>query len=155
MSPDKANTGVPDKAEWFTATHWSGVLMAGQACSAQGAEALEKLCRTYWYPLYAYVRRQGHSPHDAQDLTQEFFARLLARNYLGTVGREKGKFRSFLLAALNHFMANELDRARPVKPGDGRVLISLNGDNAEPSYQPHPASPLPPHTPSQQRAPTT
>ena len=118
--------------------------MAGQACSTQAAEALEKLCRTYWYPLYAYVRRQGNSPHDAQDLTQEFFSRLLARNYLGTVGREKGKFRSFLLAALNHFMADERDRARAAKRGGGKVLISLNEDDAETRYQADMASPLPP-----------
>src|SRR5438445_7966211 len=93
----------------FTTTHWSIVLMAGQAASPLVMEALEKLCRTYWYPLYAYVRRQGHSPTDAQDLTQEFFARLLAKNYLAGVERGKGKFRSFLLAALKHFLANEWD----------------------------------------------
>ncbi len=155
MSPDKANTGVPDKAEWFTATHWSVVLMAGQASSPQAAEALEKLCRTYWYPLYAYVRRQGHSPHDAQDLTQEFFARLLARNYLGTVGREKGKFRSFLLAALNHFMADERDRARADKRGGGRALISLNEDDAETRYQADLASPLTPDKIFEKRWATT
>ncbi|PYJ56548.1 MAG: RNA polymerase subunit sigma-24, partial [Verrucomicrobia bacterium] len=75
----------------------------------QARDALARLCRTYWYPLYAYVRRQGHSPHDAQDLTQEFFARLLAKNYLGDVDRSKGRFRSFLLASLKHFLANEWD----------------------------------------------
>jgi hypothetical protein len=91
-------------AEWFTTTHWSVVLTAGQNASPDAEAALEKLCRAYWYPLYAYVRRRGHGPHDAQDLTQEFFARLLEKNYLGTVAREKGKFRSFLLASLNHFL---------------------------------------------------
>ncbi len=129
--------------------------MAGQACSTQAAEALEKLCRTYWYPLYAYVRRQGNSPHDAQDLTQEFFSRLLARNYLGTVGREKGKFRSFLLAALNHFMADERDRARAAKRGGGKVLISLNEDDAETRYQADMASPLPPDKIFEKRWATT
>jgi RNA polymerase sigma-70 factor (ECF subfamily) len=144
MSPDKANTAAPGKAEWFTATHWSVVLMAGQSSSAQAAEALERLCRTYWYPLYAYVRRQGRAPHDAQDLTQEFFARLLAGNYLGTVGREKGKFRSFLLAALNHFMADERDRASAAKRGGGKVAISLDEQEAETRLQADLASPLTP-----------
>src|SRR3989442_229262 len=145
MSPaDENEKPVLDKRQWFATTHWSVVLTAGQCASSQAADALEKLCRTYWYPLYAYVRRQGHSPHDAQDLTQEFFARLLARNYLGTVAREKGKFRSFLLVALNHFMSDERDRARAAKRGGGKVLISLNEDDAETRYQADMASPLPP-----------
>src|SRR5881227_3320946 len=123
MLPDEENTEAPVKAHWFTTTHWTLVLAAGQNASAEAEAALEGLCRTYWYPLYAYVRRKGHSPHDAQDLTQEFFARLLAKNYLATVGREKGKFRSFLLAALNHFMADERDRAMAAKRGGGKALI--------------------------------
>ncbi len=93
-------------AREFTTTHWSVVLSAGRDSSAQ-ADALSKLCRVYWWPLYAFVRRQGHSPHDAQDLTQAFFARLLEKNYLSAVDPRKGKFRSFLLAALEHFLANE------------------------------------------------
>ena len=83
---------------------------------------MEKLCRTYWYPLYAYVRREGYSAADAQDLTQEFFARLLAKNYLAQVGPQKGKFRSFLLAALRHFLSDQRDRARAVKRGGGAEL---------------------------------
>src|SRR5438552_18903334 len=94
----------PTAAGVFATTHWSVVLTAGEPSSQQAAEALEKLCRIYWYPLYAYVRRQGHGPHDAEDLTQGFFARLLEKNYLDQVHREKGKFRSFLLAALKHFL---------------------------------------------------
>ena len=113
------------------------------------------LCRTYWYPLYAYVRRQGHAPHDAQDLTQEFFARLLARNYLGTVGRDKGKFRSFLLAALNHFMADERDRATAAKRGGGKVLIPLDEQEAETRYQADVASPLSPDKVFEKRWATT
>jgi RNA polymerase sigma-70 factor (ECF subfamily) len=144
MSPGQESTPALDKAESFTATHWSVVLTAGQTSSPQAADALEKLCRTYWYPLYAHIRRRGHAPHDAQDLTQEFFARLLARNYLGTVGREKGKFRSFLLAALNHFMADERDRAMTAKRGGGKALISLDDDDAETRYQAEMASPLSP-----------
>src|SRR5207253_1480846 len=126
MSPEQQSTAASVKSEWFTSTHLSVVLMAGQTSSPQAAEALEKLCRSYWYPLYAYVRRKGHPPHDAQDLTQEFFARLLASNYLETVGREKGKFRSFLLAALNHFLADERDRALAAKRGGGKVFLSLD-----------------------------
>src|SRR4051812_9870833 len=83
----------------FTTTHWSVVLAARQTKTPEATEALEKLCRAYWYPLYAFVRRRGHAPHDAQDLTQEFFARLLEKNYLGAVDPGKGKFRSFLLVA--------------------------------------------------------
>lgn len=95
MLPEEQSTTMPvDKSAWFTTTHWTMVLSARQSDSPQAAEALEKLCRTYWYPLYAYVRRRGHAPHDAQDLTQEFFARLLENNSLGVVEREKGKFRS-------------------------------------------------------------
>src|SRR5437660_12389122 len=103
MASDQQSTAGPAKAEWFTATHWSVVLAAGQAASPQAEEALEKLCRTYWYPLYAYVRRQGHSPPDAEDFTQGFFALLLEKSYVGVADREKGKFRSFLLSALNHY----------------------------------------------------
>jgi RNA polymerase sigma-70 factor (ECF subfamily) len=87
-------------AREFTTTHWSAVLSAGRDSSAQASDALAKLCRVYWWPMYAYVRRQGHSPHDAQDLTQAFFARLLEKNYLSAVDPRKGLFRSFLLAAL-------------------------------------------------------
>src|SRR5206468_4435242 len=155
MSSEQQSTVASDKVEWFTATHWSVVLMAGQTSSPEAAGALERLCRTYWYPLYAYVRRQGNSPHDAQDLTQEFFARLLTKNYLATVGREKGKFRSFLLAALNHFMADERDRAMAAKRGGGKVLISLDEEDAETRYQADMASPLSPDKIFEKRWATT
>src|SRR5262245_45606615 len=95
----------------FATTHWSVVLAAGVVAIPGGIEALGKSCRTCWYPLYAYVRRQGRGPEAAQDLTQSFFAQLLARGSLTTVSREKGRFRSFLLAAMNHFLADEWDRA--------------------------------------------
>ena len=131
------------RAKWFTTTHWSVVLTARQGASPEADAALERLCRAYWYPLYAYVR-QGHSPHDAQDLTQEFFARLLEKNYLASVDREKGKFRSFLLASLNHFLANERDRANAAKRGGGRVLISLDETVAEDLYRLEPSSNLSP-----------
>jgi RNA polymerase sigma factor (sigma-70 family) len=100
------------------------------------------LCRTYWYPLYAYVRREGHAPEEAQDLTQEFFARLLARNSLAQVAPEKGKFRSFLLAALRHFLSDQRDRARAVKRGGGAELLSLDAQEAEERYRLEPAEQL-------------
>ena len=97
----------------FATTRWVVVLNAGEAPSAQQADALAQLCQTYWYPLYAYTRRQGASVEDAQDLTQEFFARLLERNYLDRADPNKGKFRWFLLGALKHFLSNQRERARP------------------------------------------
>ena len=103
----------------FTTTHWSVVLAAGQCGTAQSAQALELLCRTYWFPLYAFVCRRGYKEHEAQDLTQEFFARLLAKDDLRAVDRGKGKFRSFLLAAMEHFLAKEWRRASAQKRGGG------------------------------------
>ena len=124
----------------FTATHWSVVLAARDGTSMQAARALEKLCRTYWYPLYAYVRRKGSSAHDAQDLTQGFFAHLLQRSFLENVGPQKGKFRSFLLAALNHFLSDEWDKSRAAKRGGGQTFISLDDDNADELYLSEPDS---------------
>src|SRR6266550_781046 len=102
MLPDEPGpkTPMPEKVKWFSTTHWSVVLVAGQSGSPEAEEAREKLCRAYWYPLYGYVRRQGHAPHDAQDLVQGFFEQLLATNYFGVADRGRGKFRSFLLSAL-------------------------------------------------------
>lgn len=125
--------------EYFATTHWSVVLTAQRSDSTHAHAALSSLCQTYWYPLYAFVRRQGYGAHDAQDLTQEFFARLLAKNYLAVVTREKGKFRSFLLAALKHFLANEWNRAQAAKRGGGREVISLNDTEAESRYRLEPA----------------
>ena len=125
MMPLRDEQAEPRAAErGFTTTHWSVVLAAGRSVSPQASEALEKLCRTYWYPLYAYARREGHTVHDAQDLTQEFFARFLAKDYLNQVEREKGRFRSFLLASLKHFLANERDRSNTLKRGGGCAFIS-------------------------------
>src|SRR5512135_2253240 len=107
----------------FATTHWSVVLAAADERTPEAAAALERLCRTYWYPLYAYVRRAGYSPADAQDLTQEFFGRLLARRSLTRVAPEKGKFRSFLLGALRHFLSDERDRASAVKRGGGKEVL--------------------------------
>jgi RNA polymerase sigma-70 factor (ECF subfamily) len=110
----------------FTTTHWSVVLAAGQHSSPAAQLAMEQLCRVYWYPLYAHVRRRGHDHHTAQDLTQEFFARLLDKQWLNSVAPEKGRFRTFLLVALDHFLANEWRKEQALKRGGGQVPVSLN-----------------------------
>lgn len=115
------------------------VLTAGRNETTHAGAALEKLCQTYWYPLYGYIRRRGNSPEDAQDLTQAFFTRLLERQWLGRADREKGKFRSFLLSALNHFLADEWDRARAQKRGGGNAPLPLQFDSAETRYGFEPA----------------
>jgi RNA polymerase sigma-70 factor (ECF subfamily) len=115
----------------FATTHWSVVLAAGGQNSAQARRSLAALCESYWYPLYCYVRRQGYSAHDAQDLTQEFFLRLLAKNFLGGLSPDRGRFRAFLLAAVKHFLSNERDRARAKKRGGGQKHLPLNFEGAE------------------------
>jgi RNA polymerase sigma-70 factor (ECF subfamily) len=112
----------------MAATRWTVVLAAArQDDAAPAMRALTELCQTYWPPLYAYIRRQGRDAHEAEDLTQEFFARLLAKNYLADADPGKGKFRSFLLASLKHFLANERDRAGAQKRGGGRTILALDG----------------------------
>jgi RNA polymerase sigma factor (sigma-70 family) len=123
----------------FAHTHWSVVLTAGRSNTTQAHVALEKLCRTYWPPIYAFVRRQGHGAHDAQDLTQEFFARLLEKKSLADVDRAKGRFRSFLLAALKNFLANEWDKAQAQKRGGGATLIPIDAGSLESSCGVDPA----------------
>ena len=125
---------APTVPAWFTTTHWSVVMLAGDANSPQAAAALEKLCRAYWLPLYSYIRRQGYGSHDAQDLTQGFFLRLLRMDSFADVSHEKGKFRTFLLAALNHYLSDERDRARAEKRGGGQTIISLDETEAETRY---------------------
>lgn len=120
------------------------VLAAGDAESPAAQDALARLCQTYWYPLYAYVRRRGHSAADAQDLTQEFFARLLARNWIATADQSKGRFRSFLLGAMNHFLADEWDKARAQKRGGGQAPLPLELDTAETSFSREPVDPTTP-----------
>ena len=137
MAPDKP--AAARQAEVFNTTHWSVVLQAGQEHSPQTAAALESLCRSYWYPLYAYVRRQGHPPDDAQDLTQEFFARLLDRKSLRMADRNRGRFRSFLLTSLKHFLINEWNKANREKRGGGRQIISLDVEKTETRFQAEPA----------------
>ena len=126
-----ATSALPASATGkFAGTHWS-VVLAAKGKSTASRVALEALCRTYWQPIYAFVRREGHNPEDAQDLTQEFFVRLLEKNYLGTVDPSKGRFRSYLLASLKHFLANEWDKARAQKRGGGEMLISIDAITAE------------------------
>jgi RNA polymerase sigma factor (sigma-70 family) len=124
----------------FVTTRWSVVLAAQDKASPASAEALEAICRAYWPPLYALVRRQGHAPHDAQDLTQEFFARLLEKNYLHAADREKGRLRTFLHVALKRFLANEWDRARAQKRGGGVAPVSFDTAMAEDRYLQHGAA---------------
>ena len=119
----------------FATTHWSVVLAAGQQDSSQAAEALETLCRTYWYPLYAYIRRRGYSHADAQDLAQDFFVQLLRKNYPARADPAKGRFRNFLLHALNQFLADERERALALKRGGGQVIIPLDDEAAEERYR--------------------
>lgn len=123
----------------FATTHWSVVLAAGDASSPEAAAALEELCRGYWFPLYAYARRSGQDVPAAEDLTQEFFARLLQKDYLRVADRRRGRFRWFLLTAFKCFLANEWDRERALKRGGGQKAIPLDGLTAEQRYQLEPA----------------
>lgn len=118
----------------FPQTRWSVVLQARRETSALSEAALETICRSYWYPLYAHVRRCGHSPHDAQDLTQEFFCRLLEKKWLDTADREKGRLRTFLIVALKNFMAKEWRRASAQKRGGGEIHVPMDTAFAESRY---------------------
>ena len=134
---DSATTSA-EQAAWFTTTHWSIVINAQDPASPQASQALEKLCRSYWYPLYAFVRRQGRDEATAKDLTQGFFAKLLEKNYLAGVRPEKGRFRNFLLASIKHFIADEWDKARALKRGGGQTIISLDETTGEGRYRHEP-----------------
>jgi RNA polymerase sigma-70 factor (ECF subfamily) len=123
------------RGDVFATTHWSVVVSAGQRHTPQSDQALEELCRTYWFPLYAYVRRRGHAKEDAEDLTQTFFVRFLAKNYLEGLSAERGRFRAFLLASLKHFLANEWDKAQRQKRGGGVTLLSLDWQTADTQFQ--------------------
>ena len=140
--PEFESNAMPAGQARFATTHWSVVLHAGRVESPQAGEALERLCRTYWYPLYAYVRRKGYGPNDAQDLTQEFFARLLRGNFLNTVEQRKGRFRSFLVASLEHFLVKEWVRINRQKRGGGQTILSLDEEGAENRYALEPADKL-------------
>src|SRR5678815_5422164 len=133
MSSPMLDSGV-GSARWFATTHWSVVLAAKQGEPSEAAAALEKLCRTYWPPLYAYIRRDGHDVTEAQDLTQEYFGRLLSRDYLQQLHQQQGKFRSFLLAYLKNFLSEQRRRAGAQKRGGQCTFISLDEPIAEDGY---------------------
>jgi len=128
----------------FPTTRWSLIVATHRKPTSSAREALASLCESYWYPLYAYVRRQGHAVEDAQDLTQGFFAVLLEKDYLADFDRERGRFRSFLLGAFKHYMSNERDRQRAAKRGGGQPLVSLDAQDAERRYSVEPAHDLTP-----------
>jgi RNA polymerase sigma factor (sigma-70 family) len=124
----------------FTTTLWTVVVQAGSLESSQSRPALERLCQAYWYPIYAHIRRRGYSPHDAQDLTQGFFATLLARCPFQELAPEKGRFRSFLLAALGNYLSDERERNHAAKRGGGRQIFSLDETHAEARFGLEPAT---------------
>ena len=136
---DSYDSPIPEAARQFASTRWSLVVAAGQRDLPESEAALASLCRLYWYPLYAYARRHLPRTEDAQDLTQEFFARLLERDYLRQADRQRGRFRSFLLAAFKHFLANEHERASAQKRGGGRTVLPLDFDSGERRYQREPS----------------
>jgi RNA polymerase sigma factor (sigma-70 family) len=142
-APTTSATPAPPR-DYFATTRWTVVLAAGAQSTPQADVALEELCRTYWYPLYAYTRRHGHSHEDAEDLAQSFFARFLQKNYLEKLRGEHGKFRAFLLASLKHFLANEWDRSQRQKRGGGIPPLSLDWHDADTRYQIEPADNLTP-----------
>ncbi len=135
FDPSPAGLGADSaRAAGFPTTLWTVVLKAGHGDSGAAAAALATLCRSYWYPLYAFVRRRGNSPHDSEDLTQAFLATLIEKHGLETVDRERGRFRTFLLAALKNFLANEWDKVRALKRGGGRQVVSFDRETAESRY---------------------
>jgi RNA polymerase sigma factor (sigma-70 family) len=141
----------PAGEPWFATTHWSVVLAAGHGTLPGAQEALEMLCQAYWYPLYAYVRRQGHSPEDAQDLTQEFFARFLEKHSVGLADPARGRFRTFLLTALKNFLTNEWIKNARQKRGSGRAFLSWDLQGAENRYATEPSDGTTPETIFEQR----
>ena len=143
MSQSTTSRGGP---RLFPVTQWTVVLAAGATPSPESAAALGRLCQSYWYPLYAFVRRSGYSPSDAEDLAQEFFARLLEHNWIACADRHKGRFRSFLLMALKRFLAKEWDKAKTLKRGGQIQLVPLQLDTAETRYRSEAADT---HTPEQ------
>lgn len=139
MAANNSASSAPARLPVFVTTHWSVVLAASKNDTAQALAALENLCRAYWYPLYAYVRRRGYSADDAKDLTQSFFTRLLQRNWVGDADRERGRFRTFLLTAMSRFLADEWDKIRAQKRGGLATHVPIQFDTAETRYGHEPA----------------
>ena len=144
-NPSEDESG-PRLAAQFATTHWSTVLAAGDSASPGASEALEKLCRSYWFPLYAFVRWQGHSPEDAKDLVQGFLLYLLERHVIDKARPELGRFRSFLLGCLKNYLAQQRDQSRAEKRGGGRQFIALDAAEAESRLRTEPAPEVTPDT---------
>lgn len=136
--------GAAATSDTFATTRWTLVLTAAADGSSVAQRALGEMCGLYWYPLYAFIRRRGHNPDEAQDLTQGFFARILERNIVGTADPSRGRFRSYLLGALQHFLADERDRAAALKRGGGHTTISRDLETAEQRYALEPSHELTP-----------
>src|SRR5262245_22024963 len=134
MTPANHDQGGVPAGRWFASTHWSVVLAAQNGEAPGASEASEQLCRTYWPPLYAFIRREGYDEAAAKDLTQEFFLRLIERDYLQRLRHRQGKFRSFLLTFLKHFLQKEREKASAQKRGGGKVPVSLDGISEHGSY---------------------
>ncbi len=143
-SDPKGRFDADSSRHWFATTHWSVVLTAKQGDVAEAADALEKLCRAYWPPLYAYIRRAGHDATEAQDLTQDFFVRLLVKDYLQHLHHQQGKFRSFLLAYLKNFLSEQRRKAGAQKRGGDKVILSLDTPAGEEGYLLEPVDELTP-----------
>ena len=140
MGLSKEEPDVPSiPAARFQTTRWSRILLARDPTNPQAKEALSALCETYWYPLYAYIRRKGYSAQESEDLTQGFFCGFLHRNYLKAVRPEKGRFRSYLLGALHHFLSNERARSQAEKRGGGKAPLRLDFQDAEGRYRLEPS----------------
>jgi RNA polymerase sigma factor (sigma-70 family) len=135
LTPEHSTPASTAPGDIFATTHWTVVLAAGRRHTPQSDGALEELCRTYWFPLYAYVRRRGHTKADAEDLVQAFFARFLAKNYLEGLSAERGRFRAFLLASLKHFLINEWKKSQRLKRSGGEKLLSLDWQTADTQFQ--------------------
>ena len=134
MDPPEKESRNANSAAWFVTTDWSVVLDAKGDDSGRSSEALERLCRIYWPPLYAFIRRNGYNSADAQDLTQEFFSRLLSKDYLCHLRDQRGKFRSFLLTFVKHFLSDERTKASAQKRGGGQAVLSFDDTSAEDQY---------------------
>ena len=132
------------QSQSFPTTLWTVVLHAGRNESAPAQAALAQLCQAYWYPLYSFVRHRGYSPPDAQDLTQGFFVQLLEKRALGSVDPDQGRFRTFLLASLKNFLANDWDRSHALKRGGAKTIVTLEPENAESRYGLEPSHNLTP-----------
>ena len=144
MSDNTTKSYSVSGAGRFATTHWSVVLQAGQPGAPGYQQALETLCRGYWFPLYAYLRRHGYDSHQAEDYTQAFFCKVLEKQVLRSADSKRGRFRSFLLATLKNFLADERDRVRAQKRGGGRKLLSIDFNEAENQYALEPADRLSP-----------